>query len=64
MGVVGLFGGCSSCPLWLCGDESGTFEKKGMLAEAVTAGVDIAAVGTVDKLPDVVNGVRSRISGK
>ncbi len=27
-------------------------------------GVDIAHVGSVERLPDVVNGVRSRTSGK
>ena len=37
--------------------ERGTLEREG-------AGVEMASVGTVERLPDVVYGVKSRTSGK
>lgn len=40
-----------------------TFSSKGKIAGA-GEGVDIALVGTVERLPEVVKGVRSRTSGK
>lgn len=55
VGVVGL---CGFSVVW-------SFEREDdAVGDGKGEGVDIAQVGSVERLPDVVKGVKSRTSGK
>ena len=66
VGVVERLGGCG-CSDTAALDSDGALKSgRSMLLPRFGGGegVDIELVGTVERLPDVVNGVRSSTSGK